>query len=46
MCSSDLKLLQYAMERDAAAAERTLSKHVQDCVDHIVAAGLIGRAAG
>ena len=31
-----------AMARDWASAQKTLCKHVQDCVDHIVGAGLLG----
>ena len=38
------KLLDQAMARDAAGAQATLVKHVQDCVDHIVDAGLLGIA--
>ena len=37
-------LLQHAMARDWSAAQRTLIKHVQDCVEHIVGAGLIERS--
>ena len=37
------KLLGHAMARDWKGAQATLGKHVQDCVDHIVGAGLLGR---
>ncbi len=36
-------LLDAAIARDAEAAQRTLRKHVQDCVDHIVGAGMLER---
>lgn len=34
-------LLHSAMDRDWKTAQKTLGKHVQDCVEHIVAAGLL-----
>lgn len=40
------RLLEHAIARDWAAAQKTLNKHVQDCVDHIVGAGLLERVAG
>lgn len=40
------ELLQHAMDRDWAAAQAMLTRHVGDCVDHIVGAGLIERAPG
>ena len=35
------RLLEHAMARDWEAAQKTLGKHVQDCVHHIVDAGLL-----
>ena len=35
------KLLECALARDWQGAQRTLGKHVQDCVDHMIGAGLI-----
>lgn len=40
------RLLQCAMERDWLGAQRVLNKHVQDCVEHIIGAGLLERYAG
>ena len=40
------RLLQCAMERDIEGAQRVLNRHVQDCVEHIVGAGLLERYAG
>jgi DNA-binding GntR family transcriptional regulator len=40
------RLLDHALGRDWAAAQQTLCKHVQDCVDHIVDAGLLDAARG
>ena len=34
-------LLNAAIERNWKAAQRTLGRHVQDCVDHIVGTGLL-----
>lgn len=34
-------LFKHALARDWQAAQKVLNKHVQDCVDHIVGAGLI-----
>ena len=34
-------LLEQAMARDWRAAQRTLSRHVQDCVEHIIGQGLL-----
>jgi hypothetical protein len=36
-------LLAHALSRNAVAAQATLSKHVHDCVAHIVGAGLLGQ---
>jgi DNA-binding GntR family transcriptional regulator len=36
-------LLDAAIARDAESAQRTLRKHVQDCVDHIIGAGMLER---
>jgi DNA-binding GntR family transcriptional regulator len=38
------RLLEQAMARDWGAAQATLARHVQDCVDHIVGAGLLDRS--
>jgi len=35
-------LLESALAREWRAAQRALTKHVQDCVDHMVGSGLIG----
>ena len=37
------RLLEYAMTRDWHAAQKALDKHVHDCVDHILSAGLLER---
>jgi DNA-binding GntR family transcriptional regulator len=34
-------LLDCALARDWRSAQRTLATHVRDCVDHIVAKGLV-----
>ena len=35
------KLLKYALDRDWKSAQKTLATHVHDCVDHMIAGGLI-----
>jgi DNA-binding GntR family transcriptional regulator len=35
-------LLESALAREWRVAQKALTKHVQDCVDHMVGSGLIG----
>jgi DNA-binding GntR family transcriptional regulator len=35
-------LLESALAREWRTAQKALTKHVQDCVDHMVGSGLIG----
>lgn len=39
------RLLEFALARDVESAQRTLATHVQDCVAHIIAKGLVQTSA-
>jgi DNA-binding GntR family transcriptional regulator len=39
------RLLEFALARDVESAQRTLTTHVQDCVAHIIAKGLVQASA-